>query len=226
MGKDKLHSEENPEERSHSGRAILKQMVISISLGLLATVAAVWFFKTTYSNEITNPASEVDILKEQLDAQSKILKDMERRLSNQNPLTGVVRNTESPYPKQEQAGTEMGRADVHYTIKPKDTLKTIAKKFKVSEEDIFDANHNRISDPDKIESGKIIIIPMNKRDKLHNFKTVDKTNDPVQSEVISQDGDCDLPEAKEDENKKKPPSLENKQGGNGDPGEALVTPVI
>jgi nucleoid-associated protein YgaU len=48
-----------------------------------------------------------------------------------------------------------------YEVKPGDNLSKIAKKYSgISWKDIFDANKDKISDPDKIFPGQVLTIPV------------------------------------------------------------------
>ena len=55
-----------------------------------------------------------------------------------------------------------GAAETTYTVKPGDTLSAIAKKFLGDANawrDIFEANRDQLSDPDKIKPGQVLKIP-------------------------------------------------------------------
>jgi nucleoid-associated protein YgaU len=59
-------------------------------------------------------------------------------------------------------GTAAGAAEQTYTVTPGDTLSKIAKELLGNANayhEIFDANRDQISDPDKIQPGQVLKIP-------------------------------------------------------------------
>jgi nucleoid-associated protein YgaU len=59
-------------------------------------------------------------------------------------------------------GTHAAAQETTYTVKPGDTLSKIAKQFLGNENaymDIFNANRDQLSDPDKIKPGQVLKIP-------------------------------------------------------------------
>jgi nucleoid-associated protein YgaU len=75
----------------------------------------------------------------------------------------IINPALAPKTAAASAGSAPQQAQVrHYTVQPGDTLSAIAQKFygKASEYNkIFEANRDRLSDPDHVRAGADLIIP-------------------------------------------------------------------
>ena len=68
-----------------------------------------------------------------------------------------------PRPQSQSAPASAGTAASTYTVKPGDTLSKIAKEHLGNANaymDIFNANKDQLSDPDKIKPGQVLKIPV------------------------------------------------------------------
>ena len=78
----------------------------------------------------------------------------------QQEVVADIRATGAQAGTQQQAGTQ---AEKTYTVKPGDTLSKIAKQAYGDANaymDIFNANKDQLSDPDKIKPGQVLKIPV------------------------------------------------------------------
>jgi len=67
-----------------------------------------------------------------------------------------------PQPAASGEGSRNRSAGQTYTVKPGDSLSKIAQQFYGNASDynkIFDANRDKLSDPDKIQAGQELVIP-------------------------------------------------------------------
>jgi hypothetical protein len=140
-------------------RPWVKQVLISLVLGLVAIFVTLAIFKQIRPEPQPNGLNDVEVLKKQIDLQTNQIKLFEQHLKNQQEI--IEKLTHSPnIGGQEPVDPHPGMKIISYVVRPRDTLSIIAKAYHIDLKDILKANPELASSPDKIEIGQQINIPV------------------------------------------------------------------
>jgi nucleoid-associated protein YgaU len=97
-----------------------------------------------------------------LDAANKVWDEIKKINPRMDDITAEMPVDESLKPPAQQAEQKATQSPKMYKVKPGDTLSKISKEFYGSSNDymrIFEANKDKLSDPDKIQVGQELKIP-------------------------------------------------------------------